>query len=219
MNQEDELPGTMQDKAYQEIKILILRKELPVAEFLSQRMLAKRVNCTVIPVREALKRLENDGLIESVPRWGVRIPRDTEARVRDRYFLRETLELAAVKRIREAGRPEMRQRLMDQARTCDDVVNLPEDVRTQRFAETHHAFHSLVAELSGSLLLRDAMERLNLHNLLMANAYRVWGRGIDQEGGPHQALVNAMFDADEAKALNAVIVHIRRGLDCELEAL
>jgi DNA-binding GntR family transcriptional regulator len=108
---------------------------------------------------------------------------------------------------------------MEQARTCDEVVRLPENIRTQRFAETHYDFHSLVAKLSGSPLLREAMERLNLRNLLMTNAVRVWGKGIDQEGGPHQALVDAMFDADETKALQAVVAHIRRGLDCELEAL
>jgi DNA-binding GntR family transcriptional regulator len=57
MTKVDDSPETMQDKAYQEIKNLILQRALPVAEFLSQRMLAKRVNCTVIPVREAHSRI------------------------------------------------------------------------------------------------------------------------------------------------------------------
>ena len=219
MNRDIELPGTMQDKAYQEIKILILRKELPVAEFLSQRMLARRVNCTVIPVREALKRLENDGLIESVPRWGVRIPQDTEARVRDRYFLRETLEIAAVRRIREQRAAAAQEQLMARAVLCDESALQPPETGTQRYVEEHFAFHSLVAELSGSPLLHEAMKRLNLRNLLMTNALRVWRRGIDRDGSPHQTLVTAMFDADENTAINAVAAHVRRGLNYELKAM
>lgn len=210
---------TIQDKAYQELKVLILSRQLPEAEFLSQRMLAKRVNCTVIPVREALKRLENDGLIESVPRWGVRIPKDTQERVRDRYFMRETLEIAAVRRIREQNVPAAREQLMAQAMLCDEAALQPPETGTTRYVEAHFAFHSLIAELSQSPLLREAMKRLNLRSTLMTNAVRVWGRGIDREGAPHQTLVKTLFDADEDTALRAVVAHVRRGLDYELKAM
>jgi len=56
------------NKAYKRIQQAILENELPKDKFLSQRMLAKMTETSVISVREALKKLEYEGLIESIPR-------------------------------------------------------------------------------------------------------------------------------------------------------
>ena len=90
---------TKEDIAYGKLKHLILAGQLPRNEFLSQRMLAEKADSVVITVRAALRRLEKDGLVEGVPKWGFRIPQETEETVRDRYFVRELLEAAAARRI------------------------------------------------------------------------------------------------------------------------
>lgn len=209
---------TAEDASYATLRGLILEGAFPAGRFLSQRMLAQRVGSTVIPVRGALRRLEADGLIESVPRWGVRIPDETSERVRDRYFMREVLEAAACRLIRARGRADDRARLLRQATVVDDVSRThPGD--QQRFADAHAAFHGLLAELSGSALLQAAAERLNLRMLMAHNAERAWGRGIDDEGTPHVDLVSALFAADEAVAMAALAEHIRRGLEAELAVL
>lgn len=206
---------TAEESAYQKIRTLILEQGLPVGEFLSQRMLAKEVGATVVPVREALRRLVADGLIESVPRWGVRIPVDSEEQICDRYFLRETLELAALRRVRERSNPAVIEQLRHQAQCCDDIAEHP-DGDTRKFAQTHYAFHALFVELSGSPLLAEAVNRLNLRSLLWQNASRVWGQGIHRHGPYHQQLVEAIFVPDEVAALAALRAHIRVGMDFEL---
>lgn len=206
---------TAEERAYSAIRALILEQSLPVGEFLSQRLLAKQVGTTVVPLREALRRLAADGLIESVPRWGVRIPVDTEEQVRDRYFMRETLELAAVRRIRERRDPAVQARLQEQARRCDDVGGRA-DGDTRQFAQEHYAFHALFVESSGSPLLAASLNRLNLRSLMWRNAARVWGKGIDRVGPYHQRLVEAVFSVDEAAAMEAMRGHIRQGMENEL---
>ena len=84
---------TSAEKAYQAILKHILEGELPRGEFLSQRMLAEIADTSIISVREALKRLENDRLIESIPRWGVRIPIETRERIVEMYGVREAVEV------------------------------------------------------------------------------------------------------------------------------
>jgi len=58
------------DKAYKILQRAIIENELPKGKFLSQRMLSKMTNTSVVSVREALKKLEYERLIESIPRWG-----------------------------------------------------------------------------------------------------------------------------------------------------
>ncbi len=84
---------TSSEKAYQALLREILGGSLPKGEFLSQRMLAELADTSIISVREALKRLEYEYLLESVPKWGVRIPVETRARIKDLYGIREALEV------------------------------------------------------------------------------------------------------------------------------
>jgi len=210
--------ATQEDRVYDDLKTLILQGGLPQGEFLSQRMLASRVKSAVITVRGALRRLESDGLIESVPRWGVRIPPETEATVRDRYFLRAVLEVAAVRRIvadcPEALAQELRQRALD----CDRVnTEAPEDEAL--FAERHLAFHLCIARLSGSPLLEQTLARLNLRSLMLLNAKRGWGRGKDRSPTHHQDLAEAILSEDECRAVAAIQEHILRGLQYEMEVI
>ncbi|MFW5843559.1 MAG: GntR family transcriptional regulator, partial [Spirochaetota bacterium] len=120
-------PQTKEDLAYHGLKELIVLGELPRGTFLSQRMLAAKCGVNVVTVRGALRQLENDGLIENVPQWGVRIPEETEEAVRDRYFLREILEVAAVRKI--VGRRDEIDpaELTARAVACDTLSSEPGD--------------------------------------------------------------------------------------------
>jgi DNA-binding GntR family transcriptional regulator len=209
---------TAEETAYHAIRALILEQALPIGPFLSQRMLAKAVGTTVVPVREAVRRLVADGLVETVPRWGVRIPIDTEEKVRDRYFMRETLELAAVRRVRERGDAAMRAQLQALAGRCDEIANAPEG-DPRHYAQAHYAFHAQFVQDTGSPLLSEALNRLNLRSLLSINASRILGQGIRFRGPYHQTLLAAIFGPDEATALEAVREHIRTGLENELRTV
>jgi DNA-binding transcriptional MocR family regulator len=65
-------PPTSEQQVTDRLRRHILAGELPVGEFLSQRKLAELAGTSVISVRGALRQLENEGLIENVPRAGVR---------------------------------------------------------------------------------------------------------------------------------------------------
>ncbi|MFA7671973.1 MAG: GntR family transcriptional regulator, partial [Sphaerochaetaceae bacterium] len=138
----DVIPKTKEEQAYLELKNLILEGKLPTQKFLSQRMLAATVNTNINTIRTALRLLENDNLIENVPQWGVRIPMETEEVLRDRYFLRELLEVGAVKlliRRRKAGNLDISS-IIEKARICDDIAREePKDI--SKFSKAHLDFH------------------------------------------------------------------------------
>ena len=209
---------TAEIKAYKQLKDLIIRGRLPADEFLSQRMLAGKVSGSVISVRGALRRLENDGLIESVPKWGFRIPAETEETLKDRYFMRELLETGAVKLIVEAHNPEHEKIMRDTAKACDSIRKINQK-NIDLFAEKHFEFHMRLAHLSGSPMLAKALARINLKSMMLLNAKRGWARGSNASKTYHMDLTDALFSGRKRTAVKAITGHVRSGLAAELKVI
>ena len=210
-------PKTSEEMAYDKLRRAVLRGELPVNQFLSQRVLAERIGAAVVTLRAAMRSLEKEGLLENVPRWGVRIPIETEESLIDRYYLRELLEVAALRRIFEQIDPALVENLRSKAEKCDRLANEdPENV--ELFADRHFEFHHELTVASHSPLLIEALDRLNLKTLMLYNANRGWGRGYLRS--THSQLIQDLFgDGDLKDAEAALSLHVRQGLELELAAL
>jgi DNA-binding GntR family transcriptional regulator len=83
---------SLADEAYLAIRDEILRGQLRPGMPLSRRRLAKQLGMSVLPVSDALRKLEEDGLVESRARAGTRVRVPSETDVRELYELREALE-------------------------------------------------------------------------------------------------------------------------------
>jgi len=208
-------PKTEEERAYEQLKTLILAGELPKDEFLSQRKLAQRVDTNLTTVRTALRQLENDGLMENVPQWGVRIPVETEERLRDLYFMRELLEVGAVRRLVQKRDSIDLKTIKEKARRCDGLARkLPDSLI--EFSEAHYDFHMELAKQSGSDLLVQSLTRIHFRSWLMRHDLRLWTR---KDLVNHQRMVDAMFGSTEKAAVAEIRKHIAGGLEGELVEL
>jgi DNA-binding GntR family transcriptional regulator len=211
-------PRTSEEHVFNQLKHMIISGELPSGEFLSQRMLGQRLNAAVVTVRSALRSLESHGLIENVPKWGVRIPVETANTIRDRYFLREVLEAAAARRVVELNNATHARQLMKWAIELDSIAHEdPENI--ERFAEMHYHYHHFFAECAQSAELVKSLDRLSIRTRMLWNAKRGWARGHDQTGNFHTKLTEAVLHATPDEAAELMREHIRRGLAHELEAI
>jgi DNA-binding GntR family transcriptional regulator len=77
------MPISLAESAYISIRDRILRGQLTLGEPLSRRHLAAELGMSVIPVSEALQRLEADRLVEIRPRAGMRVRIPSEREVRE----------------------------------------------------------------------------------------------------------------------------------------
>jgi DNA-binding GntR family transcriptional regulator len=213
----DELK-TKERLAYDKLKDLIIHVSLPRNEFLSQRMLSAKIDSTLINVRSALRQLESDGLIENVPQWGVRIPVEDEETLRDRYYVREVLELAAVRRIVVLRPIRSAQDLMAIAKRCDEISSQP-DSDISDFTRHHYELHCGIVKASASPRLFAAYGKIQLQSLMLWNAQRSWLRGMDRGNDHHQQLLSAILQAPEVQALEATREHIQHGLRNELDCI
>ncbi len=210
---------TCEETAYDQLKQLILSGELPKGEFLPQRGLAQRVGATIVTLRSALRLLGNDGLIENVPKWGVRIPVDTGKTITDRYYVRELLEVGAAEKLLEHPTEAIKTELTALARECDRMTPYsPESY--QNFAGKHIRLHLRMAELSGNQLLVQTLTRLNFRSMMLSNARNAWMIQLDYlQDAHHENFIRDLFRLPHDAALQSVRDHVRRGLRMELAVL
>ncbi|PYR91405.1 MAG: hypothetical protein DMF84_17360 [Acidobacteria bacterium] len=208
---------SLADAAYDAVREAILRGQLKPGAPLSRRRLATDLRMSVIPVTDALRRLEEDGLVESRPRAGTRVRIPSESDVRELYELREALESQSARlfaeRATRAGRDEVR-RL---AREVDTLfVRLGGDESGKiafRFVvhTTHVQFHMRVAELAGSRLVRQMIDRK--HVLILNWLFDVVGRRTPLPPHFHASLADALASGDPVAADAAMREHVRYGLN------
>src|SRR5262245_9077955 len=91
------LNRTKKDKVVESIREAVLSGELQPGERLEQDKLAERFSVSPTPVREALRQLEAEGIVDYNPHRGVRVAEVSLSDVREIYLIRGTLEALATR--------------------------------------------------------------------------------------------------------------------------
>src|SRR5215471_429113 len=110
---------SLADRAYHLILDQMLRGSLPAGSVLSRRKLAEQFGMSLVPVAQALQRLEIEGLLESRPRAGTRVKVPTPDEIRGRFELREALECQSARLCAERSTFKERLELRRMARNMD----------------------------------------------------------------------------------------------------
>lgn len=192
--------------AYEVIFEKIINGELAPGEKLTRRSMAELTRVSIIPVIEALHRLENEGLVDSEPYFGSRVIRVTDAVIRDKFAMRLAVESQAV-RMLTIRRPE------DQIRhltyLSNDLDSTPRDEKhAELFRQKHYAFHLSIAEHTECPSLVRALRRLNLLDLLQRTAGNFASSRRDVPRKLHQQIVDAIARGDPEYAEKIVREHI-----------
>lgn len=89
----------LRDQVYEGLKDLLLRGEIAPGDRVTEEHVAELLNVSRTPVREALGRLMQQGILERRPRGGFAVPSPSLDEMDDFIFLRQTLELAVVEKV------------------------------------------------------------------------------------------------------------------------
>lgn len=201
---------TASQKAYETIRNRILDGTLKPGIRLSKRKMAALTGVSVIPVIEALHRIENDGLAYSKSQWGSFVMVPTRQEVLSRYALREAIECQAVRILAENLDEDDEERLRRLAQKLD--ASRYDEGREQETWELHHAFHLAIAEATGFNSLSDALRRCNLFSLLV-RAVVAQRRRSELPPDWHMRLVDAIASGDSDRAEVQMRIHVHNGLE------
>lgn len=207
---------TEYEKITDEIRDAILRGDFTPGQRLPQRKLAEQFETTTITVREALRALSNDGLVEIAPKWGAMVVELSIEKLKGQYVVREALEGMAAGLAAVNMNQVQREALLKMADKCDARLPSPSLTPHQK-AELHYSLHELVAEYSGCPELLAAIKRSNVFSLLLANAYH---DSIEEDPpGWHRKLAEAIVAGKAEEAERGMRAHIRRGFEVESKKL
>lgn len=149
-------------KALLGVRHMVLGGQVSPRERLSEIALAQAVGVSRTPLRAALSRLEQEGLLEPIPSGGYAVRSFTTDDVFDAIELRGVVEGTALRIAAERGAAPAR--LAQMRRVIEDLDQSfgerPEDVDFDRYVELNDEFHRLLTLLPGSETMRREIERV-----------------------------------------------------------
>jgi DNA-binding GntR family transcriptional regulator len=207
-----ELPrrSVLADSTYETIKQLIMDSRLAPGARISMDGLARDLDVSPTPVREALARLDAEGLVRKRPLAGYTVsPQLDQAAFEDLFRMRLLLEPEAARLA--AGHPGELAGLAESGRRLPDVPAGQGYAAYRAHVELDARFHDTIAAASGSPLLREAITRLRAHMHL----YRLyWRTGIAADtNDEHHRIAAALTAGDSRAAAAAMRAHLRSSHD------
>ncbi|MEE1822229.1 GntR family transcriptional regulator [Streptomyces sp. BE20] len=193
------------DLVYESLHNAIAQGDLKPGERINMDELARTFGISKIPIREAVKRLESDGLLDSRVHAGVTVASVDVTEMRGVFLAREAIEALiasiAAERIdgTRLGGLEGVQHAMRGALDAGELV---------RMAELNSRFHRVLAEAAGYRVLGELTEQL----LLTIRRYRItapmgdrdWRSVVDE----HDVIMDALRRRDPEAAADAARAHI-----------
>ena len=158
-----EAGGSQVVKAQLRLREMILAGELPAGARIAELAIVEKLGVSRTPIRAALVRLEQEGLLQALPNGGFAVRTFSERDVSDAIEMRGTVEGLAARLAAERGAPAV---VLAQARAClaqiDEVLKQPalDDDAFLRYVSLNRQFHNLLSEMADSAVIRRELERV-----------------------------------------------------------
>lgn len=195
---------------YERLKQAIIEGELEPGEQLVEMALAEWCQVSRTPIREALSRLEQDGLVEHSDR-GLVVRRRSAEEILDIYETRIVLEATAARMAAERRTDydvRVLRRLIEHSRqvTADDDSKV----------DLNRQFHRAVWHASHNESLRDLLERLDPHLARYPATTLSYPGRWEEAKSEHIATVDAIEARDAARAYDITLAHFSKARDIRL---
>jgi DNA-binding GntR family transcriptional regulator len=204
------------DDATQSLREAILGGRLPAGARLRQTVLADRLGISRTPIREALTRLQQEGLIELLPRAGVRVTLLDADEAVELYDLREVLDGLAARLA--AGRADQAA-LGRIGKALQRMAQCVERRDPGPWFRSHVAFHEEIVRAAANRALArlSSVVRLSIrhfHPLLLRTAHR-----LEDAYREHRAIFEAVAARDAEAAERLARAHIASAKEIVLKTM
>ena len=195
----------LRDVVFRTLRKGILTGELKPGERLMEIHLANKLGVSRTPIREAIRKLELEGLVTMIPRRGAQVAQITPKSMRDVLEVRKVLDSLAVElaceRISEEDIEELK-------KACLEFEKAVESGDFGAIAKSDVAFHDIIVEATGNIRL------VQMVNNLAEQMYRYRFEYIKDNGKhnylvqEHRMILAGILNKDAGQAREAIITHI-----------
>lgn len=200
--------------AYDQLFQAIEQGDLCPGDRLLETDLAARFGVSRTPVREAIRRLEADGIVEHKPRIGAVVRTLGQQEVVQLYEMRIVLETtAASMAAKHASAAEVRTL---QSLNADMQAVAPDPIQV---AAINRQFHRCVFQAARNQFLSHSYQALSHALILLGKTTLETEARVDTVTAQHGDIIKALSNADGKAAADAMRIHMETSLDHRLKAL
>lgn len=202
-NMNEYLP--LRDVVFNTLRQAILTGELRPGERLMEIHLADRLGVSRTPIREAIRKLELEGLVVMIPRKGAQVAKITEKNLKDVLEVRRALDMLAARlacrRMGEEDKEELK-------KACDEFADVVKGSNTKDITEADVRFHDIILKATNNerlmQLVNNLAEQMYRYRLEYIKDSAYHSRLVQE----HEAIYRAIINKEEEKAAEAVVLHI-----------
>ena len=203
------------DQVYELLRQQIVSLELAPGEPINERALVARLGVSRTPIRAAISRLSDEGLIDILPNVGTFVSRTELTKVDEGRLIRDSLERATIRQAAERFDQEADRALQECLHRHDQAAH---GNRPAEAMAADDEFHQRISELSGYHSVWATIRRANADfDRLRHLATLMPGRNretVDE----HAAILQALRDRNPARCEQALQTHLDRAYEMILEA-
>ena len=214
VNMNEYLP--LRDVVFNTLRQAILRGELKPGERHMEIQLANKLGVSRTPIREAIRKLELEGLVLMIPRKGAEVAEITEKSLRDVLEVRRALEELAVQLACEKITKEEIRELERVAKEFQQVVNSSD---ITEIAEVDVCFHDIIYTAT------DNQKLIQLLNNLREQMYRYRVEYLKRDGvfpqliAEHEAIIRHIENNEKEKATEVMCRHIDNQVETVIDVI
>lgn len=201
--------GAAADRAYGTLRDQIFRGDLPIGQRLREEELARALEVSRSPVRDALRRLAAEGLVELVHNRGATVSRWDEGELHAILDIRAMLEGYGIRR----ATPRMSDVAIDALeQLCDRAEETLREAGAdamRNIADINQQFHMSILSAAGSARLANTLSGLSRVPLLFGVHPDAYGAAMTRALAHHREIIDALRSRDEGWAESAMTAHIR----------
>lgn len=202
---------TASEFVYEQLRRKIFEKSLASGQRLPEVAIAKEMNVSRTPVREALRRLESEGLVQIVPGWGACLASPTKQEIIDTYEVRETLEIMAIRKAARRITPLQICMLQEQI-NAEREIFIKKDLES--YLKVNDDFHIIIAESSGNSTLAGYVRNILSRTFVQMIFFESF---FDFDTNPsleeHITILEALKAHDEEKCAELISEHLRLSME------
>lgn len=206
---------TLREKAYESFTHHLLARDVRPGQFISQRRLVEMTGLPLGAIREAIPRLEAEGLIKTVPQRGLQVAHIDINLIREAFQFRILLEKEAVANFTRTASDDAIAALLNDHREIAELANSGNgstelDARAQA---VDWGMHDAFIDALGNSIISNAY-RVNSIKMRLINQerFRIAGH-VKSVMAEHLAIIEAVERRDVDEAVERLVAHIRSARD------
>ena len=203
------------DEVYDQLVQAIMNQEISPDDRLVQEKLAAELQISRTPVREALMRLEQEGVLEVSNRGSFRLYQMNTQEVRELYQARAAIEGQAIRILAERRDP-------NDIATLTKTIEAEEDLSTENaraYFDANRNIHRKFVELAGNRFLLDMFDMIWGKAMAFHLFAAIENVDLSKSLGDHMSLVDAVKNGDKIEAHEIITRHIHDGFDLQIQGL